>query len=127
LVWRSTSDHRLILDVKVEPHVRPGHDQVGEQGDGLGPADACGLDLRRRQPRDPAHRVGYPVERLVVEGDNRAVGGGVHVRLQVGVAESDRVLECLPGVLRKVAGAAPVREGQRARMIKVTRGHGPQY
>ena len=58
------------------------------------------------------------VQRAVVEGDEHPVRCRLHVGLQVLIAEPDRVLERTPGILRGVRRAAPVGEGQRARMIE---------
>jgi hypothetical protein len=58
-----------------------------------------------------------------VAGHQHAVEGGVHVGLQVAVAEGHRVLEGDQGVLQahqvRVPGAAAVREGEhRAGLVE---------
>ena len=65
--------------------------------------------------------------RAVVERDEHPVRRRLRVGLQVLVAEPDRVLERAPGILRRVGRAAPVGEGQRARMIEESRRHGCEY
>ncbi len=117
-------DDRGVLHVDVEPHVGPGAEQVGQQRDRLGAADPGPGHLLPGQLGDPPGGVGHPVQGLVVERHHLAVGGGVRVGLQVGVAQLDRVLEREPGVLREVGGPAAVRERDRARMIKESRRHG---
>ena len=71
--------------------------------------------------------VGHPVQRRVVEGDELAVRGGVHIGLDVAVAELDRAPERGRGVLQAVRRPAPVGEGERAGMVEVgvayARGH----
>ena len=112
-------DAPAVLDVDVEARIGPGAEQVGQQRDRLGAADPG-----RRPPPGRAARqmrpgcVGDPVQRLVVEGQQDTVGGGVDVGLQVGVAEADGVLKGPPGVLRVMARPAAVREGQRPRMSR---------
>ena len=73
-------------------------------------------DLGVRQLRDRPGPVGHPVQHAVVERHQHPVGGGVHVGLQVAVAEVDRLLEgdagCSPGA--GWAGRAP-RRGARTR------------
>ena len=119
--------HRgLILHVDVEPGSGPRAEQVLQQRDRLGAADPRGADLAVGQVGDPPGPVGDPVERPVVERHQDAVRGRVHVGLQVGVAEPDRVLEGGPGVLRVVGGAAAVREREGARQVEEVT-HSTQY
>ena len=56
-------------------------------------------DLLRGELGQQPDAVGDPVEGLVVEGQQHAVAGGVHVGLEVVVAERDRVPEGVQGVL----------------------------
>ena len=77
---------------------------------------------------DPPWPPGDPVQASCRGTRQHPVGGRPDVRLQVGVAEADGVLEGAPGVLRAVRRPAAVREGQRAREVKeVTRSHRCQY
>ena len=67
--------------------------------------------------------VGDPVERLVVEGEQHAVTGGVDVGLEVAVAERDGVPEGVQRVLDagdlRVQGAAAVgHRDHRARLVE---------
>ena len=62
-------DRRGVLDVDVEPHVRPGAEQVGQQRDRLGAVDPGRGHLRSQGSSAIAPgRVGHPVQGLVVEG-----------------------------------------------------------
>jgi hypothetical protein len=72
-----------------------------------------------RVTTDPARLPGHPVQRRVVEHHRHRVGGGVHVGLDVPVAEPDRPGERLGGVLVAPGGAAPVGEGQRCRRVEI--------
>ncbi len=109
---------RCVLDVDVDARAGPGAEDVGQERDGLGAADAGPGHLGVGEPGDLPGPVGHPAQGPVVEGDQDAVGGGVHVGLQIPVAEVDRPLEGRQGVLRKALGAAPVGERDGTRMIK---------
>ncbi len=82
------------------------------------PADAGSPDRLVGQLGDAATPVGHAVERVVVEGHEHAVGGGVRVGLQMGVTERDRPLEGGGGVLRAFRRSAAVGEGQRPWMVE---------
>ena len=62
-------------------------------GHPLAAADERGRDLGVRELGDLALGVADPVQHGVVEGQQDAVAGGVHVGLEVAVAERDRVPE----------------------------------
>ena len=119
-VERAGPPHRLdqradgagVLDVDVDPDVGPGAQDVLEQRDRLPAADPGGPDGRPGQLDDPAGPVGDPVEGRVVEGEQDAVGGGVHVGLQVAEAEVDRPGERGQRVLQP---RRPRRPGARTR------------
>ena len=66
-------------------------------------------------PRSGPRGVGHPVQGRVVEGDQPAVGRGVHVGLEVAVAERCRPAEGGGGVLDPVRRAAAVGERDRDR------------
>ena len=76
------------------------------------------VDVRQRRRCVPV-LVGDPVEDVVVEGQQHAVAGEVHVGLEVAVAELHGVLERVQGVLQArevgVVRAAAVRERQHRR------------
>ena len=71
-----------------------------------------------RQLGDVALVVGDPIEDVVVEREQHAVGGHVHVGLDVAVAEADRALERRHRVLGPLARAAAVGERDRTWMIE---------
>ena len=54
-----------------------------------------------------------------MEGHQDAVGGDVDIGLHIAEAEVDRVGEGGQGVLRDVAGAAAVGEGERAVPVEI--------
>ena len=88
-------DRAVGLDVDVE-RGRPGRRRAASASVGIGsrPPIRARRDLGVRSAREIAPRaVGDPVEDGVVEGEQDAVAGGVHVGLEVAVAELDRVLE----------------------------------
>ena len=89
--------HGVVLGVDVDPDVGPGGQDVLEQGISWRPRTRS-MHLGPRQVADGARAVGQAVEGVVVEGDD-AVGGGMHVGLEVAVAERDGGLERLHGVL----------------------------
>ncbi len=62
--------------------------------------------------------IGDPIEDVVVEGEQHAVGRHVHVGLDVAVAEADRALERRHRVLGPLARAAAVGERDRTRMVE---------
>ena len=81
-------DRAVVLRVDVDAHVGPGAEQVLEQRDRLAAVDLA----PRARPTTAARRstpvaVGDPVEHVVVEREQHAVGGHVHVGLDVAVAE----------------------------------------
>ena len=105
------------LEVDVEPGRRERREQLGQRRHRLTATDQDAADLGVRHLGQPALRPRDPVERVVVEGQQDAVTGGVHVGLQVAVAEPDRVLEGGEGVLEagdvRVGGSAAMGSGQQ--------------
>src|SRR4029450_12408331 len=57
------------------------------------------------QLRDSARAVGYPIQHSIMEGQQHSVTRGVHVGLQVAVAEGDRLLERMQAVLAEEIGS----------------------
>ena len=99
------------------------HEQGLQGGDLLPVADHGGRHVHVPKVLDPAGARRDPVQGGVVEGEQHPVPGGVHVGLEVPVAEVDRVLERGEGVLQSlevgVERAAAVREGEhRARLLQ---------
>ena len=95
-------------------HVRPSAQQVLEQRNRLTTVDLGGPYDGPRQILDHPVAVGDPIEHVVVEGEQHAVGGDVDVGLDVAVAERDRVLERRHRVLGDLARSASVRERDRS-------------
>jgi hypothetical protein len=73
------------------------------------------LQLGEREVCDAARAVGRPRDGLVVDEDDRAVGGEPHVGLDHVGAERGGPLEGVERVLGPEAGAAPVGDDERAR------------
>ena len=72
-----------------------------------------------------AGAIGDPVQFVVVERDQHAVGGQVHIGLEIAEAHLGRGAERCDGVLRRGLGAAAVGDGERAWMFQVrVHGHG---
>ena len=94
-------------------HVGERLEQLGHRGYGVLPGDAGGRTSSAVSRRELALAVGDPVERLVVEGQQHAVAGRVHVGLEVVVAQRDRVRGRRAGCSRRRGsrGAAPRRGG----------------
>ena len=118
-----------MLRVDVDAHVGPRAQQVLEPRDAVvAVTDARLAHVRPAQLADDTAAIGDAVEGVVVERDEHAVDGGVHVGLDVAVAEVDRVLERAHGVLGKIARSALMGERNGAGMVeeRPTRGHGRQ-
>jgi hypothetical protein len=111
-------DRTRFLDVDVDPDIWPGAQQFFEGRDRLAPADPGLAHLVPGQPRNHAAAVGYPVQLVVVERQQHAVGRGVHIGLEVAVAEVDRLGEGGQRVLQPARSAASMGERDRARMIE---------
>ena len=104
----STDASRLGVDV--DPTSGQVLEELLEQRDRLGarhPRLATSFQVSSLMS---AGAVGDPIESVVVEGDQHAVGGDVDVGLEVAVAEVDGVLECGERVLGCVARPAAVGE-----------------
>ena len=103
------------LGVDVEPGVGEGVEERLHGGDRLPLVAHLGVaDLRPRPVLEPAREIGDPVEALVVEGQEHAVGGDPAVGLQVAVAHGHRPAEGAQRVLPADLGrAAPVGERDR--------------
>ncbi len=115
----------VVLGIDVDAHLGPPLEQVVETGDGLGAVHPGLGHLGPGQVADQAGAVGDPVQALVVEGAQDTVGGDVHVGLHVAVAERHRALEGGHGVLRPVAGAPAVGEGDGLGLVQEGEvGHG---
>ena len=117
----STGDRAVGLEVDVEARPRELVEELGQRRHLLAAADQRLAHLVEREIRDRALEVGDPVEHGVVEGQQHAVLGHVHVGLEVVVAERDRVLERRQGVLEpldlRVVGATPVGESEHAARV----------
>ena len=113
--------------------VGPRRQQLLEARDGLAPVDAGRRHVLPGELRDVSWPSARPLQVVVVEGDHDAVGGDVDVGLEVREAEVDGVLERRHRVLRCLAGASAMGEGDRARPVEEgVRGpaaarHGHQY
>ena len=112
------SDRSVVLGIDVDAQVGERPEKLLEQRDGLASADPRGAHDLPRQLGDVALVVGDPIEDVVVEGKEHAVGGHVHVGLDVAVAEADRALERRHRVLGPLARAAAVGERDRTGMIE---------
>ena len=112
---REQRDRGRRLGVDVEPGLGKGHEEFAERRDGVDAVDPCLGDGGVRQLGDRALPVGDPVQHPIVEGQQHAVGGGVHVGLQISVAEADGLGERVQGVLAvqvgRIGGTATVGEG----------------
>jgi hypothetical protein len=105
------------LEVDVEAGVGQLLEQVGHPRHGVGSGHPHLGELVGAQVRQPAGAVGEPVQPGVVEGQQRAVGGHVHVGLEVAVAQVEGVPEGVQRVLRAqqvgVQGATAVRHREQ--------------
>ena len=103
----------------LDPHVRPGSQQVFQQRDRLGAVDERGGDLPVVHPGDPARLAGHPGQGPVVEGDQHPVQDrSPGRRSPVSIAQPDGVLEGLPRVLRGVRWPPAVRKRNRPGVVK---------
>ena len=77
-----------------------------------------GVERGQRGPRVAGHGpvpVGRPVDHVVVDHDDLAVDGGVHVELDVGGAHRQSQVERRERVLGRVRRGAAMGDGQEAR------------
>lgn len=102
---------RVGLAVDVPAHVSPGRHQLVEGGDRLRAGNSRTSNFCVRHLLDPAVDPARSFQVVVVEGEQHAVACGVHIGLEIDVAEVDGSLEGWQGVLRGVAGPAAVGEG----------------
>jgi hypothetical protein len=107
---------RRGLEVDVEPAVGELLEQLGHRGDGVQVPDPGRRHLVGGELGEQTGTVGDPVERRIVEGEEHAVAGRVHVGLEVAVTQRDGVPEGVQGVLGagdlRVQGATAVRHRQ---------------
>ena len=99
------SDFRSML----KRQRREGLEQLGHGGHGVLGADPGCRDLLGVEVGEAAPGVGDPVERVVVEGQQDSVERGVHVGLEVVVAERHGVLGRRAGCSRRPAGPGAAR------------------
>ena len=116
MVSASRSTARVGLGVDVEAGVGKGGSRSASRGIGSLAGDPGLGDLGVRQLRDRPGPVGDPVQDAVVERQQHPVGGGVHIGLQIAVAQVHRLRErragCSPGA--GWVGSAPRRGGRYA-------------
>ena len=104
--WRRKS-HGLLISA-ITP-IRPAASSSTSSSVGMSCSRSSASGLVRNGPRSGSE----PVEREVVEDDERAVARGLHVELDVVGAELDRTLERGQRVLLLLRGRAPVGDDQR--------------
>src|SRR5690606_38196218 len=109
----------LRLHIDVPAHLGEGLQQLLEERHRLGARHPRLCHVPPGQVGDAARAVGHPVQRLVVEGDQPPVAGGVHIGLDVPVARRHGPAELPHGVLQAVRRPAAVGEGDRGRMVEV--------
>ncbi len=109
----------LALAVDVEAGLRPGVEQLVERRDRFRAVHAGVGNLGEAQLGNPSRPTAQSRQVLVVEDDDDPVGRDANVGLEVAVAERDRVGERPHRVLRGVAGAAAMGEGDRTRPFQV--------
>ena len=101
-------DRRVGLHVDVEPDLRPGGEHLVEPRHGRRPADPHRGQVGPAQVArsGPAGRRAGPAV-VVVEDHRHAVGGGVHVGLQVAVAQRRRPARTPSAVFSSPSAAPP--------------------
>ncbi len=115
--------HAVVgLGVDVEAGVRERLEQLGERGDGVSVAEAGRRDVGGVQLGDRPARVRDPIEDVVVERHQHAVGAQVDVGLEVAEPLGPRGAERGHGVLGGRLGATPVRHGDRPRTVEERHG-----
>lgn len=108
---------RLDLDPKADRRRRQKVEHLLEGGNGLlGPiTQPQAADLVELQRRDRPRSGRRPLEGRIVQDDEPAVGGSVHVELDLVGAGGDRVAEGGPAVLGHLARPAAMGGDQRSR------------
>lgn len=119
---RDRLDGGIGLAVDVHPHVGPFAEDLGERGDRRHAADAQLAQLSEAHRLDARIVTGRTAEVRIVERDEDAVCGDLHIGLEVAVPEIDRVLERGHRVLGCFAGTASM--GERDRALPVQEGVG---
>ena len=123
-------DGGIRLAVDVHPCLGELPDQLLEERDRLGTVEPGGVDLAPAQLADPPGHSAGAGQVVVVERDEHAVLGDLHIGLDVPVAEVDGVLERRHRVLGCITGASTVGERHRAVPVEIRvrgGGHGPHH
>ena len=115
------------LAVDVEPHVGEPLEQFAHHGDRRASVDPNVSEFLGAHVGDRALDATRPGEVGIVERHQDPVGAEVHVGLEVLEPERHRVFERRHRVLRRFAGAAPMRErdGTGPVEVRMDGGHGP--
>jgi hypothetical protein len=112
-------DGRLVFGVEVDPRTGERFEEFVEPHDGLGAVDACPTDFGPGKLGYCPFCIGDTIETLIVEGQRYPVTGDMHVGLDVGESEIERVTKCPFGVLRVDTRSAPVGNCDRVADVEI--------